>query len=67
MLFLIDCFVFEHISSLLGIFGLLLMEVVALISAANKLGQENALKLLNWVKIIIENFVIKKPAGPSRD
>ncbi len=67
VLFLIDCFVFEHISSLLGIFGLLLMEVVALISAANKLGQENALKLLNWVKIIIENFVIKKPAGPSRD
>lgn len=67
VLFLIDCFVFEHISSLLGIFGLLLMEVVALISAANKLGQENALKLLNWVKIIIENFVIKKPSGPSRD
>lgn len=67
VLFLIDCFVFEHISSSLGILGLLLMEVVALICAANKLGQENALKLLNWLKNIIENFALKKTTPPSKD
>ncbi len=65
--FLLDCLVFIHMSSSLGIFGLLLMEVVALICAANKLGQDNALKLLSWCKNMIEGFILRNNKGPSSE
>ena len=67
VLFLIDCFMFEHINNYFGILGLLIMEVVALICAANELGQENALKWLNWCKTIIEDLISKISKGPSTE
>ena len=59
VIFLVDCFAFEHITTFTGVLGMLLMEVVALICAANELGQEHALQLLIWAKNIIERAVSK--------
>lgn len=66
VMFLVDCVMLEHISSTIGIICLFLMEFVALICAAKKLGQENALQLLYLAKTMIENFVTKNK-GPSCD
>lgn len=54
---LLNCVVFQHIQSNLAIFGILVMEFVAISCSANKLGQENALKLLNWLKNMAEEWI----------
>ncbi len=67
VLFLLDCLAFEHINTFIGVFGLLLMEVVALVCAANKLGQEHALQLLIWVKNIIEKVASKNNKESNKE
>lgn len=50
-----------------GIFWLLILELIPLICAAKHYGQEDALRIIYWVKNIIENLVTKKQKGPSCD
>ena len=54
---LLNCIVFQHIASNLAIFSISVMDFVLISCSANTLGQENALKLLNWIKNLIEEAV----------
>ena len=49
-----------------GIFWLLILELVPLICAAKRYGQEDALRIIIWVKNIVEAIILKIK-GPSSE
>jgi hypothetical protein len=56
---LIDCIVMERISNSVFTIFICSMEIVGLICAAKKLGQEDALKLLDWLKNIVDSWTTR--------